>query len=83
MINYKLLITTCLIWIGITFSGCTPKVEIRYVDRPVEYPVPVKCVIPKPDCNKYKDSNETVVFGLIQCIKDWNDAAKVCEKIGE
>ena len=49
----KLLKIMCIILIGITFNNCTTKQNIPII-------IPVKCIIPITECNKYKYSGQSI-----------------------
>ena len=63
----------------VSCSGCSePRVEIQYIDRPVEVLVPVKCTVPDVECN-WSGSDVEVVAGMFKCIVDQKMASKVCQ----
>ena len=78
----RLSIILSLLLISTIFSGCcigTCKPEIKYVDRPVEVKVPVKCSTPDVNCS-FKGDTYTETIGLmIECIVELKRANEVCK----
>jgi len=65
-----------------TFSGCcigTCEPEIRYVDKPYEVRVPVKCVVPKAHCDFNRTTDTEVISSMLECIINLKRSEKVCQ----
>lgn len=63
------------------FSGCCIgecKPIIKYVDKPYEVKVPVKCEVPKVDCTFDRNTDTDVISSLLECIIDLKRASEVC-----
>ena len=71
MKKIKLLKIMCIILIGITFNNCTTKQNIPII-------IPVKCIIPITECNKYKYSGKSIEEELLKCIKEYKINSEVC-----
>ena len=75
--NVKILKISLMTFVLLLFSGCSHKVVYR--DVPVVVNVPVKCQVPKTECDFNKDSYVDVVVSLRTCIEDLRQSIKVCE----
>ena len=74
----KNLLVVLVISIIMTFSGCSAKEKIIYVDRPVPYSVPVKCVIPEVVCS-FDGNGSEPILRLLECVVDQKKAIEVCK----
>jgi hypothetical protein len=59
-------------------QACCSK-TIEYVDRPYEVKVPVKCVLPKVDCNLSSTSDTEVLGKMMECISNHNHIEQICK----
>ena len=71
MIRIKLLKVMFIILIGIIFNGCFVKPNIPVI-------IPIKCIIPITECNKYKHSGQSIEEELLKCIKEYRINSNVC-----
>lgn len=68
LILFVLLITAC----------CKPQ-EVKYIDRPYEVKVPVKCTVPNTYCDFNKTTDTEVINSMLECIIDLKHNSKVCQ----
>ena len=61
-----------------SFSGCTTKPEIRYIDKPYEVKIPVKCIVPKTQCDFNRTSYTEVISSMLECIIKLKRNSEVC-----
>ena len=61
-----------------TFSGCASKSIVKYVDKPYEVKVPVKCVVPDANCTFGRKTDTEVISALLECIVDMKRNSEVC-----
>jgi len=61
----------------IAFNGCGCTPEVRYVDRPVEVKVPVKCKMPEVYCDFNGTGSEPAIKAF-ECIITQKRAMEVC-----
>ena len=63
----------------LTMTGCNPKCEPNtvYVDRVVEVKVPVKCTVPKVEC-EFSGVGSEPVAKLLECVVVQKRAMEVC-----
>jgi len=62
----------------VTFSGCVTKPIVRYVDKPYEVKVPVKCVVPDVNCSFDRKTDTEVISALLECIIELKRVNEVC-----
>lgn len=53
--------------------------SIRYIDKPYEVKVPVKCIVPDANCSFNKETATEVVASLVECIVDMKKNEEVCK----
>jgi len=63
----------------VTFSGCAVKPVVKYVDKPYEVKVPVKCVVPDVNCTFDRETDTEVISALLECLIDQKRASEVCK----
>jgi len=68
-----------LLLIAFVMNGCAQQPEIKYIDRPYEVKVPVKCVVPKAKCNFNKPTDTEVISSMLKCIVDMKHNQEVCQ----
>lgn len=62
------------------FSGCSNKTEIKYVDRPFEQIVVVKCKVPEvTECVYGKTTYTGEINQMRMCIRQMQEAIEVCK----
>ena len=74
----KSLLVISVILTTMTFSGCTCKEQVRYVDVPLPYAVPVPCDVPDVNCS-FKGEGSEPVIRMLECIVDQKKAIEVCD----
>ena len=75
----KHLITTLsTLLLLLTLQACTTKTEIKYVDKPIEVYVPVKCIVPKAECNFNRETDTEVISAMLECITDMTKNEERC-----
>jgi len=62
----------------VSFSGCGGA-EVRYVDKPYEVKVPVKCVVPDVNCTFDRKTDTEVINACLECIVNLKRAQEVCK----
>jgi hypothetical protein len=67
-----------MLFVILIFQGCSNK-EIVYVDKPFEVKVPVKCLVPKTECDFNRETDTEVIHSLQECIVNFIENAKVCQ----
>lgn len=79
MKTYKTILV--LLSISVLFGGCynQPEPEIRTVYKTKEVKVPVKCKVPKIDCN-FKGEGFDPTIRLLECIQLQKRALEACAK---
>ncbi len=77
MKSIKLLSLTLICLIGISSTGCSAKerIVIKYKEKKV----PVKCIVPNVDCNRFKNTLDSQQEELLLCNKELRRAIKVCQ----
>jgi hypothetical protein len=68
-----------LVSILISFTGCTCEPQIKYVDKPYEVKVPVKCIVPDTNCSFNRPTDTEVISSLLECIIDMKHNQEVCK----
>ena len=63
----------------VVFSGCVAKPEIRYIDKPHEVKIPVKCKVPDANCSFDRETDTEVISSLLECIINMKQNEKVCK----
>jgi len=63
----------------LTLTACSPKPQIRYIDRPYKVYVPTKCHIPDVNCSFNKKTDTEVINSLLECIIKMKRSEEVCE----
>ena len=58
-------------------SKCEPKIVYR--DRPYEVKVPIKCVVPKTECDFNRTTNTEVISSLLECIIELKNNSEMCK----
>lgn len=73
----KILSVTLILLIGISSTGCSTKerVVIKYKEKKV----PIKCIVPEVDCNRFKNTLDSQQEEMYMCIKELRQASKVCK----
>ena len=61
-----------------TFSGCASKPVVKYVDKPYEVKVPVKCIVPDANCTFDRETDTEVISSLLECIIEMKRNQEVC-----
>ena len=64
-----LILTSC--------SKCKP--EIRYVDKPYEVKVPVKCIVPDANCSFNRKTDTEVISSMLECIINMKHNEEKCK----
>ena len=64
----------------LTLNSCSEcKPEIRYVDKPYEVKVPVKCNVPDANCSFDRNTSTGVISSMLECIIDMKKNEEVCK----
>jgi hypothetical protein len=63
----------------ILITACCKNPEVKYIDRPYEVSVPIKCIVPQANCNFNKKTDTEVINSLLECIVTMKHNQKVCE----
>lgn len=66
-------------FVVLTIQACSTKTQIKYVDVPYEVKVPVKCVVPKAECDFNRTTDTEVINSLVECIVDMKHNEEVCK----
>ena len=78
----SILFVISMITVAFLFTDCSGecKPRIIYRDRIVKVNVPVKCKVPKVDCDINESmSNTETIIKLVECIVDLKQASRVCQ----
>ncbi|MEN4053763.1 hypothetical protein [Sulfurimonas sp. NWX79] len=52
---------------------------MKYVDKPYEVKIPVKCVVPDANCSFDRNTSTEVISSLLECIIDMKRNEEVCK----
>jgi len=52
---------------------------VKYVDKPYEVKVPVKCVVPDANCSFDRNTSTGVISSLLECIIKMKRNEEVCK----
>ncbi len=63
----------------LTLTNCTRQPEIKYVDRPVEVKIPVKCIVPQAECDFNQPTDTEVIDALVKCLIEKNHNERKCQ----
>jgi hypothetical protein len=64
----------------LTLTACsTPKTVIKYVDKPYEIKVPVKCIVNDANCTFKRDTYTEVLNSYVECIVNMKKNEEVCK----
>jgi len=63
----------------LTFQACNARPEIKYIDKPYEVKVPVKCKVPDSNCSFNRETDTEVISALLECIVDMKRNEDVCK----
>ena len=63
----------------LTLTACSPKPEVRYVDRPHRVNVPIKCIVPDSNCSFNRKTDTEVISSLFECIIKMKHNEEVCK----
>lgn len=77
--SVKTLKILSIMCVALSFSACSNK-ELVYVDRPIEVKIPVKCEVPKVECNFNQTTDTEVIQSLYICAKELKRSIEVCSK---
>jgi len=75
----KSLKVSLVLCVGLISTSCNCTPEVKYVDKPVEVKVPVKCVVPDANCSFDRATDTEVVSSLLECIVEMKRNEEVCE----
>ncbi len=78
--NVKILKLSLIALSILTLSSCSkPEPEIRYIDKPYEVKVPVRCVISNAECDFNRTTYTGVISSMLECIVDMKHNEGVCK----
>jgi len=63
----------------LTFTACNNQPVIKYVDKPYEVKVPVKCIVPDANCSFDRNTSTGVISSLLECIIKMKRNEEVCK----
>jgi len=64
----------------LTFQACSEcKPQVKYVDKPYEVKVPVKCIVSDANCSFDRNTSTEVIASLLECIIDMKRNEEVCK----
>ena len=70
-----------MLFVTLTLANCiSPKPEIRYIDKPYEVKVPVKCIVPKTECDFNRKTDTEVIAAMMECIINLIKNSEVCSE---
>lgn len=72
----KMLLVVC---VTLIMTACSFKPQVKYVDKPYEVKVPVKCVVPDANCSFDRETDTEVIAAMIECIVDMKHNEEVCK----
>ena len=75
----KILKTLLIAFAVLTIQACSVKPEVKYIDVPYEVKVPIKCVVPKAQCDFNRTTDTEVINSLVECIVDMKHNEEVCK----
>ena len=69
-----------IVFVVLTLTACSTKEpEIRYVDKPYEVKVPIKCIVPDANCSFNRDTYTGVISAMLECIVDMKHNEEKCK----
>ncbi|WAK43878.1 hypothetical protein IAPFLPAM_00018 [Sulfurimonas phage SNW-1] len=69
-----------MVFVLLTFQACSEcKPQVKYVDKPYEVKIPVKCVVPDANCSFDRNTSTEVISSLLECIIDMKRNEEVCK----
>jgi len=68
-----------MIFVILTFTACSNQPIIKYVDKPYEVKVPVKCVVRDANCSFNKPTYTGVINSMLECITIMKHNEKACQ----
>jgi len=74
---FRMLLMVFVLLIFQACSECNPRV--KYVDKPYEVKIPVKCVVPDANCSFDRNTSTEVIASLLECIIDIKRNEEVCK----
>ena len=75
----KILRTLLMLCGVLIFQACSkPEPIIKYVDKPYEVKVPIKCIVPDANCTFKRDTYTEVLNAYVECITDMKKNEEVC-----
>ena len=64
----------------LTITACSQnKPVVKYVDKPYEVKVPVKCIVPDTNCSFNRKTDTEVISSLLECIIKMKRNEEVCK----
>jgi len=63
----------------LTITACSCKPEVKYVDKPYEVSVPVKCIVHDSNCSFNKPTDTAVISSMLECIIDMKHNEERCK----
>lgn len=60
-------------------GACSVKPEVKYVDKPYEVKVPVKCVVPDANCSFDRTTYTETISSMLECIIIMKHNAELCK----
>ena len=60
-------------------TACSSQPEVKYVDKPYEVKVPVKCIVPDANCSFERKTDTEVVSSMLECIIKMKHNEEICK----
>ena len=77
--NVKILKILSILSVTLIITACSNQPIIKYVDKPYEVNVPVKCVIPDSNCSFNRKTDTEVISSMLECIIDMKHNEEKCK----
>jgi len=68
-----------MLFLLLIITACSCKPIVRYVDKPYEVKVPVKCIVPDANCSFDRNTSTGVISSMLECIIDMKKNEEVCK----
>ena len=66
-------------FVSLTITACNTTPQIKYIDKPYEVKVPMKCIVKDANCSFDKKTDTEVISSLLECIIDMKHNQEVCK----